>query len=117
MLANPAKKSEKNATYAVIQTGGKQYRVSEGETLRVEKLAEVTAGNKIKIDKVLMVGGGSDSMVGQPFVEQAYVEAQVVGNGKGKKVLVYKKKRRKGFDKLVGHRQPFTALKITKIQG
>ena len=101
--------------YAVIQTGGKQYRVNEGTTLGVEKIAHAQEGGVIKLDKILMIGGGEDIRVGTPYVSQVSVEAQVLTQGKGKKVLVYKKKRRKGYDKLQGHRQPFTALKIKKI--
>jgi large subunit ribosomal protein L21 len=98
--------------YAIIKTGGKQYRVSEGETLRVEKLN--ADDGKVKFDEVLLVGGDS-LKVGAPLVEGASVEANVVSEGRGKKVLIFKKKRRKGYHKKQGHRQAFTEIKITQI--
>lgn len=101
--------------YAVIATGGKQYRVTEGETLRCEKLAG-EPGAKIAFDQVLLVGGMEGGpKVGAPVVAGAVVEAEVVVQDLDKKILVFKKKRRKGYQKRFGHRQPFTAVKITKI--
>jgi len=100
--------------YAVIQTGSKQYLVSEGSVIKVEKLG-AEAGAKIDINEVLMVGGSGAPKFGSPVIDQAKVEAQVLKNGKAKKVLVYKKKRRKGYEKLCGHRQEFTEIKINKI--
>ena len=91
--------------YAVIATGGKQYKVSEGETVRVEKLG---------FDQVLLVSG-DDVKVGNPTVDGASVEATVVGDGKAKKVIVYKYKRKTGYHKKNGHRQQYTELKIDKI--
>lgn len=99
--------------YAVIATGGKQYKVSEGDTVRVEKL-DGEVGSKVEISEVLMVGG-DNLKIGAPHVEKAMVTGQIVEQGKAKKILVFKKKRRKGFKKLQGHRQQYTALKIEKI--
>ena len=101
--------------YAVIQTGGKQYRVAPGETLRVEKLAG-DKGATIKFDKVLMVGGES-VLVGKPLIEGASVSAQVLAQGRSKKIIVFKMKRRKNYRRKNGHRQPFTELRITGIEG
>jgi len=98
--------------YAIIKTGGKQYRVSEGETLRVEKLN--AEDGKVNFNEVLLVGG-DQLKVGAPLVEGASVEADVVSEGRGKKVLIFKKKRRKGYHKKQGHRQAFTEIKVTQI--
>jgi large subunit ribosomal protein L21 len=100
--------------YAIIKTGGKQYKVSEGDVITVEKLA-VEAGKGYDFTEVLAVGEGSDIKVGTPVVEGAVVNASVIGDGKAKKVIVYKYKSKKGFHKKNGHRQPFTKLKIEKI--
>ena len=100
--------------YAVIRTGGKQYRVTEGQTLRVEKLTG-KAGDKITFSDVLLVGGDSPK-IGQPFVKGASVAAEIAGEGKGKKIIVFKFKRRKNYRRKTGHRQPFTELKITGIK-
>jgi len=99
--------------YAVIETGSKQYIVEKGSTLKVEKLDGET-GAKIEFP-VLMVGGSGEPRFGAPAVEGASVQAKVLAQGKHRKILVYKKKRRKGYEKLCGHRQPYTELKITKI--
>jgi len=99
--------------YAIIATGGKQYKVAEGDIIRVEKLG-VEAGETYTFDQVLAVGG--DKMViGTPVVEGATVTGSVVENGKGKKVVVYKYKRKSGYHKKNGHRQQYTAVKIEKI--
>ena len=95
--------------YAVIVTGGKQYKVSEGDTLFVEKI-EAEEGSAVTFDQVLMVGEGEDVKVGAPTVAGATVEANIVKNGKAKKIYVFKMKRKKN-----GHRQPFTKVEITKI--
>lgn len=100
--------------YAVIVTGGKQYKVSEGDTLFIEKL-DVQEGSAVTFDQVLMVGEGDDVKVGAPSVEGATVEANVVKNGKSKKIYVFKMKRKKNERKKKGHRQPFTKVEITKI--
>ena len=99
--------------YAVIATGGKQYKVSEGDIIRVEKLG-VEAGETYTFDNVLLVSG-DEVKVGAPTVAGATVEADVIDNVKGKKVIVYKYKRKTGYHKKNGHRQQYTAVKITKI--
>ena len=99
--------------YAVIKTGGKQYRVSEGENLRVEKL-EGAAGDKLQLTDVLMIGGDKVA-IGSPVVQGASVSAEIVSQGFGKKITVFKMRRRKRYRRKNGHRQPFTELKITGI--
>lgn len=99
--------------YAVIATGGKQYKVSEGDIIKVEKLG-VEAGETFTFDNVLLVSG-DEVKVGAPTIAGATVEADVVNNGKAKKVIVYKYKRKSGYHKKNGHRQQFTTVKITKI--
>ena len=96
--------------YAIIATGGKQYKVSEGDVIRVEKLG-VEAGETYTFREVLLVGG-DEMKIGAPFVENATVEADVINNVKSKKVIV---KRKTGYHKKKGHRQQLTAVKITKI--
>ncbi len=100
--------------YAVIATGGKQYRVQQGETLRVEKL-EAEPGKTVEFTDVLLVADGDNVKVGAPRVAGAKVTAEVVENGRGEKLIIYKYRRRKGYRRKNGHRQPFTALKITNI--
>lgn len=100
--------------YAIIETGGKQYKVSEGDVIKVEKLA-VEAGKAYAFDKVLVVAGDNGVSVGAPYVEGAKVAATVIGDGKAKKVVIYKYKSKKGFHKKRGHRQPYTMLKIDSI--
>jgi large subunit ribosomal protein L21 len=100
--------------YAVIRTGGKQYRVSQGETLRVEKLP-ASAGDKLTFDTLLFADDGGNIQVGRPLVSGVKVEAEVVSQGLGKKIIIFKYKRRKSYRRKQGHRQPFTALKITSI--
>jgi large subunit ribosomal protein L21 len=100
--------------YAVIQTGGKQYRVSEGDTVKVEKL-DVEEGASVDLDKVMMVADGDDVKVGAPFIEGGKVTATVKSQGRHKKIEVIKFRRRKHHDKKTGHRQYFTELKITGI--
>lgn len=101
--------------YAVIETGGKQYTVRKGETLRVEKL-DGEAGEDLAIDRVLMVNDGSDVKVGDPVVSGSKVTATIRGHGKGDKLRIFKKKRRKGYRKRQGHRQSYTELEITGIE-
>jgi large subunit ribosomal protein L21 len=101
--------------YAVIQTGGKQYRVAEGETLRVEKLT-ATPGDKLSFSPLLFADDGGNVQVGKPEVSGVKVEAEVINQGKGDKIVVYKYKRRKSYRRKTGHRQPFTALKIVSIK-
>ncbi|MFV0313940.1 MAG: 50S ribosomal protein L21 [Anaerotignum sp.] len=100
--------------YAIIETGGKQYKVAEGDVITVEKLS-VEAGQDFTFDKVLVLAKGDDVKVGAPYVEGAAVTASVIGDGKAKKVVVYKYKPKKGFHKKKGHRQPFTKLQIKSI--
>jgi large subunit ribosomal protein L21 len=99
--------------YAVIKTGGKQYRVSEGQLLRVEKLPG-SAGDKVTFGEVLLVGGDSPK-VGRPLVAGAAVAAEITGQDRGKKLVVFKFCRRKNYRRKNGHRQPYTELKITGI--
>jgi large subunit ribosomal protein L21 len=102
--------------YAVIATGGKQYRVAEGDRVRVEKLAGA-AGDKIVFDRVLMVGGGDAAKLGAPRLDKASVEAEITDQGRARKIVVFKFKRRKKYRRKQGHRQPYTELRITKING
>ena len=101
--------------YAVIKTGGKQYKVSEGETLKIEKL-EVEPGKKVTFNEVLMIADGENVQVGSPLVDKASVEAKVISQGKSKKVNILKFKRRKNSMKRQGHRQLFTEIQIGKIK-
>lgn len=100
--------------YAVIRSGGKQYRVSEGDTIRVEKLA-ADVGDTVNFDEVLLVGEGSDVKIGSPRVESGSVQGQVLEQDRGRKLNVTKYKRRKGYRRHHGHRQPYTQVKITGI--
>ena len=100
--------------YAVIVSGGKQYRVQEGESLKLEKL-QAEAGSNVEFDRVLLVGNGDDIKIGEPVVDGAKVTAEVVQHGRGKKVHILKFKRRKHHMKRQGHRQWFTEVKITGI--
>jgi len=101
--------------YAVIRTGGKQYRVSEGEVVKVEKLpGEV--GEKVTLSEVLFVGGNDEVKIGAPMLANATVTGEIVGQVRAKKVIVFKKKRRKSYSRQQGHRQYQTALKITTIE-
>jgi large subunit ribosomal protein L21 len=99
--------------YAVIKTGGKQYRVSEGDRLRVEKLPG-EPGAQVTFDEVLMIGGEKVA-IGTPVVKGAKVRAEIVTQGRDKKVIVFKFRRRKNYRRKNGHRQPFTELKITGV--
>ncbi len=100
--------------YAVIKTGGKQYKVEQGSTIRVEKL-EGDAGKTLEIDQVLLVADGENFKIGTPVVAGARVTCQIVAQEKGEKLLIFKFRRRKAYRKKTGHRQPYTALKITNI--
>ncbi len=102
--------------YAVIESGGKQYKVSEGTVLKVEKL-EVAVGDRLSIDKVLMINDENGNVkVGNPLVNNARVEVEVMEQGREKKVVVFKYKRRKNYRKKQGHRQPFTKIKVLTIE-
>lgn len=100
--------------YAIMRTGGKQYKVSEGDFLKVEKL-EGNVGDTIEIDEVLMVSD-TDTKIGKPLIEGAKVKAQIVEQKKDRKILVFHAKRRKGYRKTYGHRQPLTRLKILGVE-
>lgn len=101
--------------YAIIQTGGKQYRVAPGDVLRVERLPG-ERGDEVQLDQVLLVtSDGGEIRVGTPLVDNASVKGQILRQGKAKKVIVYKKKRRKGYRRKQGHRQLFTAVEIQEI--
>lgn len=100
--------------YAIIETGGKQYKVCEGDLIKVEKL-DAQEGTNYDFKNVLLVADGENISFGKPYVENACVSSTVIGNGKHKKVVVYKYKPKKGFHKKKGHRQQFTQVKIEKI--
>jgi len=100
--------------YAVVGTGGKQYRVKAGDTLKVE-LLEGEAGGTVVLDQVFAISDGKDLKVGAPLVEGAKVSAQIVEHTKAPKVVAFKKKRRKGYRRKVGHRQPLTVLRVASI--
>ncbi|MEI7607305.1 MAG: 50S ribosomal protein L21 [Rhodospirillaceae bacterium] len=100
--------------FAVIRTGGKQYKVASGDVIRVERLV-TEAGASIELDEVLMVGNGSDISVGTPLVANAKVTAEVVAQARGPKIIVFKKKRRQNYRRKNGHRQDLTILRITAI--
>ena len=101
---------------AIIVTGGKQYKVAEGDVLYIEKL-DVEAGETVKFDKVLAIIDGENATFGTPVVEGATVEANVVKNGKGKKIRIFKYNPKKGYRKRQGHRQPYTKVEISKVIG
>ena len=100
--------------YAIVKTGGKQYQVSTGDQLRVEKI-EGAVGDVVELDEVLMVADGENIVIGKPVVENSKVVATIAEQGKGRKIKVFKKKRRKGYSLMRGHRQQYTALKISEI--
>ena len=104
----------KKIMYAVIETGGKQYRVTEGDVINVEKL-DAEAGKAVTIKEVLVVEKDDNTLIGTPYVSGASVKAEVVENGKAKKVVIYKYKAKKDSKKKQGHRQPYTQLKIKSI--
>ncbi len=100
--------------YAVVESGGKQHKVAEGDVIAVEKL-ESAAGNTIELDKVLLIADGDQVVVGKPFVTGAKVVAKVEAEGRGKKVIVFKYKNKSRYHRKLGHRQPFTRLSIQQI--
>ena len=102
--------------YAVIETGGKQYRVQNGDQIVVEKL-NVENGAPVVFDKVMVCGEGADIKVGTPYLEGVTVEGEAVESGKGKKVVIFKYKAKKDYRKKQGHRQPYTMVEITAIDG
>ena len=100
--------------YAVFRSGGKQYRASEGDRVRVERL-DAEEGDAVEFDQVLMVSDGADVTLGSPLVEDSRVEGVVTAQGRGKKIVVTKFKRRKNYKRIMGHRQHFTEVEITSI--
>ena len=102
--------------YAIIETGGKQYRVQEGDVITVEKLG-IEDGKKVEFDKVLVLSDDNGLKVGTPYIEGAKVAGKVVENGKGQKVLIFKYKNKKDYRKKQGHRQPYTMVEINDLGG
>ena len=102
--------------YAVIRSGGKQYRVSQGGSLRVEKLSG-EVGSSVTLDDVLMIGGEGDVKIGTPKVDGALVTGTIVAQGRGPKITVFKMKRRKGYRRKQGHRQSYTEILVDRIEG
>lgn len=100
--------------YAIIQAGGKQYRVAEGDVVSIEKV-DAGLGEQVSFDKVLTVVNGEEAQIGRPFVDGVKVVAKVVEHGKGKKILVFKYKAKSNYRRRQGHRQPFTKVVIEKI--
>ena len=100
--------------YAVVRTGGKQYRLGVGDSVKVEKLSD-EVGNIVELSQILMVSDGGEVKVGTPLVTGASVKAEIVGHGRNKKIRVFKMKRRKKYRRTQGHRQSFTQLKVTEI--
>ena len=100
--------------YAIVVSGGKQHRVKEGDLLQVEKLPG-DVGTKLTLDRVLMIAKDGETQIGMPVVEGARVETEVVRQGLGRKIIVFKKKKRKNYRRRYGHRQPFTQLRVTGI--
>ena len=100
--------------YAVVRTGGKQYRLGVGDSVKVEKLSD-EVGNIVELSQILMVSDGDEVKIGTPLVTGASVKAEIVGHGRNKKIRVFKMKRRKKYRRTQGHRQAFTQLKVTEI--
>ena len=111
----PRQRARNEGVNAIIETGGKQYKVAEGDTLFIEKL-NAEAGEAVTFDKVLAVLGEDKATFGAPVVEGAKVSASVVKNGKGKKVMIFKYNPKKGYRRRQGHRQPYTKVQIEKIE-
>jgi large subunit ribosomal protein L21 len=116
--------TEKTKEFAIIQTGGKQYMVAEGDTLKIEKIkgalgkdgyAEMAVGDKVVFDKVLLVDNGKDTSIGMPFIDGAKVSAEITKIAKAKKLIVIKYKAKSNYFKKRGHRQPYFEVKISKI--
>jgi len=101
--------------YAVIVSGGAQHRVSEGDVVKVQKIDGAEPGKQLEIEEVLLVSDGTDLQIGEPKLDKAKVVVTVLEQGRGEKIRVFKKKRRKHYRRTTGHRQPFTALRIDRI--
>ena len=112
--SEPVMKELKHTMNAIIVTGGKQYKVAEGDVVYIEKLDQ-EAGDTVKFDQVLAILDGDKATFGTPVVEGASVEAKIVKNGKGKKIDIIRYKAKKGEKRHIGHRQPYTKVEITKI--
>ena len=102
--------------YAIVQTGGRQFRMTPDETLRIPKL-DAAVGAKVELDHVLLVQGDAGMKLGRPVVQGAKVLAEVVGQGREEKIIVFHKRKRKRYQKKNGHRQPFTEIRVQKIVG
>ncbi len=100
--------------YAIIRTGGKQFKISPGDTIKVEKISG-EKGDTVEMKEVLFYAEGENVLAGQPVLSNVKVVGEILGQHRAKKVIVFKKKRRKGYSKKTGHRQPFTSLKIKEI--
>lgn len=110
------KKSEKKSdNFAVIETGGKQYKVVVGNSIKIEKLIGVEEGEKVSFDKVVLSDDGKKTVIGTPYIDKAKVEAEVIKTGRAKKITVVKYKAKSRYHKKRGHRQPFVEVKITKV--
>ena len=107
----------KNRMKAVIKTQGKQFTVQEGDILFVDRYPNTSAGDEITINDILLLGEGDDAKIGMPFVDGASVKAKILENKRAKKVVIFKKKRRKGYQRKRGHRQELSVIKIESIQG
>lgn len=115
-MAKKATKTSDSKEFAIIQTGGKQYMVSEGDTLKIEKIkGDHKVGDKVVFDSVLLVDNGSDTTIGMPFIDGAKVSAEITKIGRAKKVTVIKYKAKSNYFKKRGHRQPFFEVKVTKL--
>ncbi len=110
------KTTTKSGTFAVIETGGKQYKVHEGEYFKIEKLSDgMKAGDKIKFDKVLLIDNGKDTQIGDPYLSGKTVEAVLEEEGRGRKIIVIRFKSKSRYFRKKGHRQPYMQVRITKI--
>ena len=116
MTKEAAAKKTDNNLFAIIENGGKQYKVEQGAEVKIDR-TDFKAKSKITFDKVLLISDGKSPKVGQPTVSGATVTGEIVGNEKDKKIIVFKKKRRHNYRRKIGHRQEFTIVKITEIKG
>jgi len=107
--------NKKSDSFAVIETGGKQYRVVDGEVLTIEKLPKFKEGGKVTFDKVLVIDDGKTTKIGSPYIKGAKVEAEFIEEGRGKKIMVIRFKSKSRHFKKKGHRQPYNLVKITKL--